>query len=75
MSDDYMMTSNKREGYERVTNIAGVKTTICKNRFEILCLGRAEVNEQQVINELRAWIAKRREDEMRDAGDLPGSVS
>ena len=75
MSDDYMMVGNKREGYERVTNIAGVKTTICKNRFEILCLGLAEVNEQQVIHELRAWIAKRREAEMRDAGDLPGSVS
>jgi hypothetical protein len=75
MSEDYIMTSNTRDGYERVTNIAGVKTTICKNRFEVLCLGLAEVNEQQVIHELKAWIAKRREAEMRESGDMPKEVS
>ena len=34
MSDDYIYMSAS-ENYERITNIAGVKTTVCKNRFEI----------------------------------------
>ena len=74
MSEDYMMTTTTKDGYERVTNIAGVKTTICKNRFEVLCLGLAEVNEQQVMQELKSWI-KRRAAEMRDDGGVPGEVS
>lgn len=31
---DYIHISGG-EDYERVTHIAGVKTTVCKNRFEI----------------------------------------
>ena len=73
MSDDYIyMTSS--ENYERITNLAGVKTTVCKNRFEIACQPHAEINEQKAIDELRAWI-KRREAEVRDAGGVPGEVS
>jgi hypothetical protein len=75
MSEDYMMMVINGEGYERVTNIGGVKTTVCKNRFEVICQERAEVNEQQVVQEFRAWIAKRRQDEVRDAGGVPGVVS
>ena len=69
--------SNKagEKDYERVTNIAGVKTTYCRNRFEVLCQNRAETNDQFIVQELRAWLAKRREDEMRDAGSLSGLVS
>lgn len=63
------------EDYERITNIAGVKTTVCKNRFEIACLERAEINEQVVVNELKVWISKRRQEEMRESGDMPKEVS
>ena len=73
MSDDYIYMSAS-ENYERITNIAGVKTTVCKNRFEIACHDKAEINEQIALNDLRVWI-KRREAEMRDAGDLPAQVS
>ena len=73
MSDDYIYMSAS-ENYERITNIAGVKTTVCKNRFEIACHDKAEINEQVVLNDLRVWI-KRREAEMRDAGGVPGEVS
>lgn len=73
MSDDFIYTS-AGENYERVTNIAGVKTTVCKNRFEIACHDRAEINEQIALNELKVWL-KRREAEMRDAGSVPGTVS
>jgi hypothetical protein len=72
---DYIMTTVKDEDYERITNIAGVKTTICKNRFEVICQDRAEVNEQYIVQEFRAWIAKRREEEVRDAGGVSGKVS
>lgn len=72
---DYIMTTVKDEDYERITNIGGVKTTICKNRFEVICQDRAEVNEQYIVQELRAWIAKRREEEVRDAGGVSGKVS
>lgn len=74
MSEDYIYSSTGG-GYERITHIAGVKTTICKNRFEIVCADRSEVNEQQVVAELKAWINKRREEEMRDAGGVPAQVS
>lgn len=70
---DYIHISGG-EDYERVTHIAGVKTTVCKNRFEIVCADRSEINEQVVVNELKVWI-KRREAEMREPGDLPGAVS
>lgn len=75
MSEEYIMTTIDNEHYERVTNIAGVKTTVCRNRFEVICQERAEVNEQFVVQEFRAWAAKRREEEMRDAGNMPGLVS
>lgn len=70
-TDEYLMMSVSEDHYEKVTNSAGVRTTVCKNRFEILCQDKGEINEQHAVHELRAWIAKRRQEEMRDAGDLP----
>ena len=74
MSDDFIHATGG-ENYERITNMAGVKTTICKNRFEVVCQPHAEVNEQRAIDDLKAWIAKRRDEEMLDAGGVPGAVS
>ena len=73
MSDDYLYVSNG-ENYERITHIAGVKTTVCRNRFEISCTDHSEINEQSAISELRSWL-KRREEEVRDAGRVSGAVS
>ena len=75
MSDDFIYTASVEGNYERITNFAGVKTTICKNRFEVTCQLHAEINEERVVGELKAWIAKRRDEEMLDAGGVPGSVS
>lgn len=72
--EDYMEIKGG-ENYERVTSQAGVRTTVCKNRFEVLCRDRAEVNEKFVIEELKAWLAKRRQAEMRESGDMPKEVS
>ena len=63
------------ESYERVTNLAGVKTTICKNRFEVLCRERAEVNDQATIAELKAWLQRRKQDALREDGSMSGEVS
>lgn len=75
MSEEYMMVVANGDEYERVTNYGGVKTTICKNRFEVICRDRAEINEQQAVQEFRGWIAKRKQEEMRESGDLPREVS
>jgi hypothetical protein len=64
MSEDYLYQSAEGGRYERVTNIAGVKTTICHNRFEIVCRDRADINEQQVVADLKEWIAKQRPQEV-----------
>jgi hypothetical protein len=74
MEEEYFMLSIDGEEYGRVTQHAGVKTTICKNRFEIICRERAEVNEQVTIKELKDWLAKRKQDAMRDNGNMPEEV-
>lgn len=73
MKDEFLMMT-LGEDYEKVTNSAGVRTTVCRNRFEILCQDRGEINEQHVMQELRAWISKRRKAQMRDDGDLSEPV-
>ena len=72
--EDYMLIK-MGENYEKGTSHAGVRTTVCKNRFEILCRDRAEVNEKTAVDELKAWLAKRRQEEMRESGDMPEDVS
>jgi hypothetical protein len=69
------MYSIDEGAYERITNKQGVKTTVCKNRFEVVCRDRAEVNELEAIAEFKAWLARRKEEAMRDDGGVPGKVS
>jgi hypothetical protein len=38
----------------------GVKLTIEKLRFEVTLHERVEINEQEVIRELRAWIKEQK---------------
>ena len=72
--EEYYMYKVDRGDYERVTNKQGVKTTVCKNRFEVVCRERAEINELEAITEFKTWLARRREDAMRDDGGVPGQV-
>ena len=59
--DDYIEVQ-VGENYRKVVHMAGVRTTICANRFEILTDPNNDINEQQAVQSLREWIQKRREE-------------
>jgi hypothetical protein len=59
------------QNYERIINTLGVRITICKNRFEVVCKERGEINEPQAIQAFKDWIAFRREEEVRGFGPVP----
>ena len=63
MNDDYIETQGGAD-YRKVTHFAGVLTTQCENRFEILAKPLCEINEQQAIIALRDWIQKRRKEDV-----------
>jgi hypothetical protein len=67
--DDYMLIESGKD-YSKIVQTDGVRTTVCANRFEVLTTARAEINEQQAIQQLREWIRWRREKELRESGDL-----
>jgi len=69
-NDDYIHIKTG-EDYSKVVQTDGVRTTVCANRFEIITSARAEINEQQTIQQLREWIKWRREKELRESGYLP----
>lgn len=75
MKDEYYMSKIDGDEYERVTQHAGVKTTICKNRFEVLCRDRGEINEQSILQEFKAWLNRRKQDALREDGCMSGEVS
>ena len=49
------------ENYERITQQDGVRTTVCRNRFEIIALPHGEVSEQQAVQAVRDWVRWRKE--------------
>ena len=61
MKDDDYIEIQVGENYKKVTNMAGVRTTVCENRFEVLTDPNNDINEQQVVQALREWVQKRRE--------------
>ena len=61
--DDYIEIQTG-DNYRRVTYIAGVRTTICENRFEILTDPNNEINEQFAVQELRKWIHGRKKEDV-----------
>ena len=69
-NDDYMLIETGKD-YSKIVQTDGVRTTVCANRFEVLTSARAEINEQQAIQQLREWIRWRREKELRESGYLP----
>ena len=72
--DEFYVYKAEDEDYEKTMQHAGVRTTISKNRFEVLCRDRAEVNDQATIQELKAWLARRKEDALREDGSVSGEV-
>jgi hypothetical protein len=71
MEDEDYILVNARQDYSKVVQTDGVRTTVCANRFEILTSARAEVQEQQAMQQLREWIRWRKEKELRTVGSLP----
>jgi hypothetical protein len=69
-NEDYILVE-AGEDYSKVIQTDGVRTTVCANRFEILTSARAEVQEQQAMQQLREWIRWRKEKELRSVGSLP----
>jgi len=69
-NDEYMLIEAGKD-YSKIVQTDGVRTTVCANRFEVLTVARAEINEQQAIQQLREWIKWRREKELRESGYLP----
>jgi hypothetical protein len=69
MSDFIHLTTGK--DYEKITNINGVQTTVCANRFEILTKPTAELHEEQVLQAVREWVRWRNQKVMPDAGCMP----
>jgi hypothetical protein len=49
--------------YEKVIHREGVVTTMCANRFEVLCQPHAEVSEQQVWHLFKEWVTWRRKND------------
>jgi hypothetical protein len=70
-NDDYIHIKTG-EDYSKVVQTDGVRTTVCANRFEIITSARAEINEQQTIQQLREWIKWRREKELQLSGSVSG---
>ena len=72
MSDDDYVHLVTGENYERITQHDGVRTTVCKNRFEIIVSPGNDIWEQQAVQALREWIKWRKEEQLRQAGAVSG---
>ena len=70
-TDDDFIYSKAGPDYERITQQDGVRTTVCKNRYEVLASPTAEVSEQQAVQQLREWIRERNAKVMQGAGCVP----
>ena len=71
MEDDYTYFQGG-ENYQRIVQVDGVRTTHCRNRFEILAAPGNDIWEQQAVQALREWIKWRKEEQLRQSGDLSG---
>lgn len=71
MDDDYTYIQ-AGEDYQRIVQIDGVRTVFCRNRFEIISPPGNDIREPQALQALREWLKWRKEDQLRQAGDLSG---
>lgn len=54
--------------YERIIQQDGVRTTVCRNRYEVIATPGNDINEQKVVQAFRDWIRWRRQEELRQSG-------
>jgi len=59
------------DNYRKTVQRDGVKTTMCLNRFEVLCLQNADMQERQIMAMLKDWLRYRRQEMLRVSGDMP----
>lgn len=72
MSDDDYTYFQAGEDYQRIVQIDGVRTTFCRNRFEIISAPGNDIWEQQAVQALREWLKWRREEMLRQSGGVSG---
>ena len=65
------MMERNDENYQKVTQVDGIRTTICHNRFEIVCMPHGEIFEQKMVQVLKEWVRWRKaiEDAMMPPDD------
>lgn len=71
MNDDFTYIQ-AGEDYQRIVQIDGVRTTLCRNRFEIITSPGNDIWEQQAVQALREWIKWRKENILQHAGSVSG---
>lgn len=71
MAKDDFVYIDSGERYERITQIDGIRTTYCANRFEIIAATNGEIQEERVIQQLREWVRWRREKGLQPTGGMP----
>lgn len=60
------------ENYKVLQHVAGVRVTVCENRFEVVIEPGTDAREQHVMGMVRDWIRERRQKaQLRKPGDLP----
>ncbi len=48
------------ENYQKVIQIDGIRTTVCLNRFEVVCMPHGEIFEQKMVQALKDWVRWRK---------------
>jgi hypothetical protein len=52
----------EEESIYKVINIAGIKTFISLNKFEVSCQPLSETNDQMLVKMFRDWLKNRRDE-------------
>ena len=69
MKDDYLYSETIEGARRSVTQIDGVRITVCENRFEVVAQPGSELREQQTMQMFREWM-RGRQAKLRSSGDL-----
>lgn len=69
MEDDFMYSETHEGSRRSITQIDGVRVTVCENRFEVVAQPGSEIREQHTIQMFREWM-RQRQAKLRATGDL-----
>jgi uncharacterized protein (DUF488 family) len=68
---DFLYVEQTEHSYQRIINLDGVRTTVCENRFEVVTMPNAEVQEQVAMQMLKDWLRWRRQQaELREPSSM-----